>query len=1173
MKIERLHQALDSLGQPTDARELSEILWLACHTSSTQTAEAPPAPDTTHDDLPPPEDISESPQAPHSPPQQQPDQLTTELHPRPPESQSGSDAREILVPTAPMLTNPLGVQRALRPLKRRVASPLRTELDEDATAARIAETALWVPVLTPAPERWLSLNLVVDTGPSMRLWQPLGRELAETIVRQGAFRDLHLTYLNESGGISSSPTGPARSPTTLLDPAGRHTTLVLSDCSGPHWWNGRAPRALRRWAQTGPTAILQPLPERLWRRTAAPTTPGLASLPRPGAPNTKLDFTPYDGEAPDGLPIPVLEIAPRWLSGWANLVAGAGPQPAAMATPTATTAAPVQRERELPPEERVRRFLVTASPEAAELAAHVAVSIPLLPVMRLIQHRVLGESGPGQLAEVLLSGLLRPVDHSIGHYEFVPGARAALLASLPRPEAWHTRHVLEQVSAEIEPRIGSAAETFRALLPSAQGDQALPDRPFALISPEARALLDRTITPPPPPAPAVPPFPNIASVASQPPPPPQVQAPPIAARPAGSDVVHLSGVRMTDYVDGKLSGEELVRALAHLADCDSCRQEADVLRLVRDRVRGTASSPPSNAADDRPEPAPGGRIRRFINRFLPGSAEAPSDRASLFQTPAQPIPDWTRRVDEWEPVTLGANDDGPVRLDVMDGFMPGHGLIIDRQLSGRSQLVRTLVTELAVAHPPAQLNFLLADYSAGSTFTGGIEELPHVADVITNIANELSLADRLGEALVHELDRRQSLLDAARSIAWHHYQSSVTQGEPIPPLPALFVLVNAADMLFVAKPELQDVIRQVVERGPLLGMQVTMISTRRRRFNFDHAPSWYITVSAEGCRLDVGRESTEFKLLPRTNVRALARTLSEREPQAHWLMPRRQPEAATVESAPGTDLQLRDLGLGAPLGTGGMSTLYSMVSVNDELLYKEYRGRFAETDADAVARLVSFPATLSAGERKLLLSQTAWPVARVLDGDRVAGVVIPRAPERFYGRFGPRGADSVRVRELSYLLSDRRTTWGESETPPEAGDRLEIVQRIAALFQLLHSHSLVIGDVTTRTILWASRPAEIYLLNCDGMRFAGTPMGQDWHDPLGADQDADPDGDRYKLALLIVRVLAQIPHLRPGDRIEFVEGIPPRIAASVSDLFREARGPVGTRPTADQWVQALGVET
>ncbi|WP_026401380.1 SAV_2336 N-terminal domain-related protein [Actinomadura rifamycini] len=443
------------------------------------------------------------------PPRPAPDVPLHPLPAAPPPARTDAGAEEVLVPTAPMLADPRGLQRALRPLKRRVPSPRRRELDEDATAARIADSGLWAPVLVPAPERWLTLDLVVDTGPTMRLWRPLARELAETLVRQGAFRNVHVSYLR-GGRVSGGPGAPPRAPGTLLHPSGRHAVLVLSDCSGPHWWDGRAARAVRRWARTGPTAILQPLPERMWRRTAAPTTPGTAHPPRPGAPNTDLRFVPYDGDAA-GVPVPVLEVAPRWFAAWADLVAGAGPRPVAAALPQPSRPsgpAPVERERDLPVDERVRRFLATASPTAAELAAHVAVSVPSLPVMRLIQHRVLGGAGPGQLAEVLLSGLLRPVDDL--HYAFVPGAREALLDTLPRPEAQHTRHVLEAVSAEIERRVGTGAEVFRALVPSSGGRVRLvaDTGHFAVVSPRTRASL--------PPAPSVPPVPPVPSVGRAP---------------------------------------------------------------------------------------------------------------------------------------------------------------------------------------------------------------------------------------------------------------------------------------------------------------------------------------------------------------------------------------------------------------------------------------------------------------------------------------------------------------------------------------------------------------------------------------------------------------------------------------------------------------------------------
>ena len=119
--------------------------------------------------------------------------------------------------------------------------------------------------------------------------------------------------------------------------------------------------------------------------------------------------------------------------------------------------------------------------------------------MRLIQRRILPGSGPADLAEVLLSGLLTPVDAAPGRYEFLPGARQALLELLPREVSLATADTLEQVSAEIQDRAGTAASTFRALMRVAEGSgttNADPDQqPFALVSGQALTILHRSAVP------------------------------------------------------------------------------------------------------------------------------------------------------------------------------------------------------------------------------------------------------------------------------------------------------------------------------------------------------------------------------------------------------------------------------------------------------------------------------------------------------------------------------------------------------------------------------------------------------------------------------------------------------------------------------------------------------
>jgi hypothetical protein len=406
------------------------------------------------------------------------------------------------------------MQRALRPLKRRIPSRLHQVLDEAATAAQIADRPPehpWTPVLVPARERWLSLALVIDTAPAMGIWRLLAGELREAMFRLGAFRDLRVWLLADVAdkvGIQASARSPVMEPAALIDTTGRQAIVVFSDCSGPHWWEGRARPAVHLWARHNPTAILQPLPERLWRRTAAPTVPGQAILTHPGAPSTGLRFTPHDRPVrhpPGTLPVPVIELSTDWLADWARLIAASGgPRDTAvtyLSGHVIRTDEPVAAERNMPVAERVLRFHTAASPQAAELAAHVAVAVPSLPVMQLIQHRMMPGSRPSDLAEVLLSGLLRPVDAVPGLYDFIDGARAELLKTLPRPESLATAEVLEQIAAEIQARAGTPASTFRAVMPVAAGTGSLsldPDqRPFALVSAEALSMLHHTAIPVP----------------------------------------------------------------------------------------------------------------------------------------------------------------------------------------------------------------------------------------------------------------------------------------------------------------------------------------------------------------------------------------------------------------------------------------------------------------------------------------------------------------------------------------------------------------------------------------------------------------------------------------------------------------------------------------------------
>ncbi|WP_399884685.1 SAV_2336 N-terminal domain-related protein [Streptomyces sp. BBFR51] len=420
-----------------------------------------------------------------------------------PASAPGASAAQphsaLLAPAPPMLRHTLALQRSLRPLKRRSDAPVGHEVDESATADRIARLGVgpewWLPVLRPVRERWLRLHLVHDAGPTMPVWQPLVRELHAALAQSGVFRTVTLHR--------AEPDGTVRGDGAQAPADGRTVMLLISDCMGPQWREGPAGTrwfgTLRRWAHRTPLAVLQPLPEQLWRDTALPPVPGRLSAPHRAAPSASLAFTPYDGTAPPApgaaVHVPVLEPGPEWLANWAALVASPGGAAypgaaAALDRPLPADADDRTDVARLSAEELVLRFRASASPQAYRLAGHLALGRPDLPVMRLVQAAVEPDPRPQHLAEVILSGLLTTVAGPPGSYAFRPGVRELLLRGLPRTARNRTHDLLLRTGGLIDERAGRSPGEFRALIPSREGtERADANESFATISQESARQL------------------------------------------------------------------------------------------------------------------------------------------------------------------------------------------------------------------------------------------------------------------------------------------------------------------------------------------------------------------------------------------------------------------------------------------------------------------------------------------------------------------------------------------------------------------------------------------------------------------------------------------------------------------------------------------------------------
>jgi DNA segregation ATPase FtsK/SpoIIIE, S-DNA-T family len=181
-------------------------------------------------------------------------------------------------------------------------------------------------------------------------------------------------------------------------------------------------------------------------------------------------------------------------------------------------------------------------------------------------------------------------------------------------------------------------------------------------------------------------------------------------------------------------------------------------------------------------------------------------------------------------VPIGLAPDGtPVELDLKESAQDGmgpHGLIIGATGSGKSELLRTLILALAVTHDSETLNFVLVDFKGGATFTK-LDRLPHTSAVITNLADELPLVDRMTDAINGELVRRQELLRTAGNyISQRQYERARTTGMPLPPLPSLLIICDEFSELLSAKPDFIDMFVQIGRLGRSLGVHLLLASQR-----------------------------------------------------------------------------------------------------------------------------------------------------------------------------------------------------------------------------------------------------------------------------------------------------------------------------------------------------------
>ncbi|HEX7992669.1 MAG TPA: type VII secretion protein EccCa, partial [Streptosporangiaceae bacterium] len=185
---------------------------------------------------------------------------------------------------------------------------------------------------------------------------------------------------------------------------------------------------------------------------------------------------------------------------------------------------------------------------------------------------------------------------------------------------------------------------------------------------------------------------------------------------------------------------------------------------------------------------------------------------------------------EFLAVPIGRRDNGSTMMldfkEAAAGGMGPHGMLVGATGSGKSELLRSLTAALAARHDPSLVNLLLIDFKGGAAFAD-LAGLPHVAGLVTNLADDLSLVDRMRLALGGELARRQEQLRLAGNLgSIADYQAARASGAPLDPLPYLVVVVDEFGELLAAKPDFVDTFLTLARLGRSLGVHLLLATQR-----------------------------------------------------------------------------------------------------------------------------------------------------------------------------------------------------------------------------------------------------------------------------------------------------------------------------------------------------------